>query len=186
MGVVPGGGFRLIALSSLAEHGNPQIDSDVRPRERSEAPNEAGREPFAAIVLSDVEPDEIDERPPLPIAGESQPGIGETADNDAEVIVTGFVCSRGHFNSPDAAYCGVCGIAMVQLTRRPVEDIRPPLGYLVVDDGSTFLVNRDYVVGREPEPTPACSRVEPRRSSSPTETRSSLAYTRASCLTDGK
>ena len=89
------------------------------------------------------------------MAGETDPVLEHAAQEDRGVIVTGNRCSRGHFTSPDGAYCGVCGIAMVQLTRRPVEDVRPPLGYLVLDDGKTFLIDRDYVIGREPGRDPS-------------------------------
>jgi hypothetical protein len=74
---------------------------------------------------------------------------GDAATDD--VLATGFLCSRGHFNGPNTAYCCNCGISMVQLTRTPVQGARPPLGYIVLDDGSTFSLDRGYVIGREPE-----------------------------------
>ncbi len=61
------------------------------------------------------------------------------------------MCSRGHFNNPESLYCSVCGIGLLQRTRLPVQGVRPPLGYLVLDDGATYILDRDYVVGREPE-----------------------------------
>jgi pSer/pThr/pTyr-binding forkhead associated (FHA) protein len=40
---------------------------------------------------------------------------------------------------------------MVQQTHNLVTGPRPPLGVLVWDDASTYRLDRDYVVGREPE-----------------------------------
>jgi pSer/pThr/pTyr-binding forkhead associated (FHA) protein len=39
---------------------------------------------------------------------------------------------------------------MVQQTHNLVEGPRPPLGVLVLDDGSTYVVDRDIVIGRDP------------------------------------
>ena len=66
------------------------------------------------------------------------------------VIVQGIVCSRDHFNNPAAAFCMVCGISMVHVTHNLVPGPRPTLGFVVFDDGSTFGLDRNYVVGREP------------------------------------
>lgn len=66
------------------------------------------------------------------------------------VIVQGIVCSREHFNNPAAAFCMVCGISMVHVTHNLVPGPRPTLGFVVFDDGSTFGLDRNYVVGREP------------------------------------
>jgi hypothetical protein len=69
------------------------------------------------------------------------------------VIVHGIVCSRDHFNNPAAAFCMVCGISMVHVTHNLVPGPRPTLGFVVFDDGSTFGLDRNYVVGREPGET---------------------------------
>ena len=39
---------------------------------------------------------------------------------------------------------------MAQLTKAPRKGKRPPLGVLVLDDGSVFQLDADYVIGREP------------------------------------
>jgi pSer/pThr/pTyr-binding forkhead associated (FHA) protein len=44
---------------------------------------------------------------------------------------------------------------MVQRTLNLVDGPRPPLGVIVFDDGSTFTLDSDYVLGREPENDPA-------------------------------
>jgi hypothetical protein len=139
-GTVPGAGIRIGLPRSAAPAAPPPGD-------------------FVSIVLADAEPEE--EREPLPIlvavtddgggpAPTPAPPEPEPEAKLGQVMVTGRLCARGHFTSPDANYCGICGIAMVQLTHRPVRDVRPPLGYLVLDDGATFVLDRDYVIGREP------------------------------------
>lgn len=65
--------------------------------------------------------------------------------------VMGVQCKNAHFNDPSVAYCAVCGISMTQVTRVPVPGIRPPLGVLVLDDGTMLPLERDHVVGRVPK-----------------------------------
>lgn len=67
-----------------------------------------------------------------------------------EALVDGVLCARNHFNDPNVQYCRQCGIAMVQLTQRIQKGPRPPLGVLLLDDGTGFTLDKDYVVGREP------------------------------------
>ncbi|MGV9663552.1 FHA domain-containing protein [Nocardia niigatensis] len=66
------------------------------------------------------------------------------------VKVLGFKCARAHPSDPRAAFCTVCGMPVDQ-TQPPAEVIRPPLGMLVLDDGMTYMVAADAVVGRDPE-----------------------------------
>jgi len=66
------------------------------------------------------------------------------------VMVKGVSCSRGHFNPPGAKYCSSCGTSMVHLTLKLVDGPRPPLGILVLSDGSVVPVDSDLVIGREP------------------------------------
>jgi hypothetical protein len=70
-------------------------------------------------------------------------------------MVWGIHCKRGHFNNPDARYCRMCGTHMVHQRRDPVLGPRPVLGFLVLDDGATFKLDADYLIGREPELDPA-------------------------------
>jgi hypothetical protein len=67
------------------------------------------------------------------------------------VMVLGINCSQGHHNHPDAVYCSQCGTKMgVHHTTVLTNGPRPPLGVLVVDDGTTYSLNEDLVIGREP------------------------------------
>jgi len=89
-------------------------------------------------------------REPLPLGAEP---LGDQALSPAEglaPIVMGIYCKNGHFDDPEARYCAVCGIGMAQLTKVPQEGRRPPLGVLVLDDGSVCQLDTDYVIGREP------------------------------------
>ncbi len=66
------------------------------------------------------------------------------------VLVDGAMCARMHFNAPEAMLCRECGLSMPEDTRDMRHQPRPPLGLLLVDDGRGFILDRDYVIGREP------------------------------------
>ena len=66
------------------------------------------------------------------------------------VLVDGALCARMHFNPPDALFCRECRASMREVTRNIRRQPRPPLGVLLVDDGRGYLLDRDYVIGREP------------------------------------
>jgi hypothetical protein len=87
-------------------------------------------------------------RPPQPVAPEVAPAAHPVDDHSVEVL--GVYCKNGHFNDPAARYCAICGISMAQLTLLPRPGPRPPLGVLVLDDGSIFSIDTDYVIGRSP------------------------------------
>lgn len=104
---------------------------------------------FSSVSLSDPLPAEALQ--PLPLA---QAAPAAATDGEAGAVsgveVLGYRCKRDHFNDPDTRFCSSCGIAMGQVTNILVPGIRPPLGILVFDDGSVFVLDSDYVVGREP------------------------------------
>jgi FHA domain len=91
-------------------------------------------------------------RPPLPVAGAKvaapRPGA---RDQPSHVVVKGFRCSRNHLNDPRVSFCSVCGIRMDQRTGILVDGRRPPLGLLVLDIGATFVLDDNYLLGRNPE-----------------------------------
>ena len=91
-------------------------------------------------------------RTPLPVPG--HPGSPGPVEVDDVPQVQGFLCSRGHLNDPRGLFCGVCGIRMSDRTGVLTIGRRPPLGLFVFDDGSTFTVDADYLLGREPEIDP--------------------------------
>ncbi|PXX70876.1 FHA domain-containing protein [Nocardia tenerifensis] len=74
------------------------------------------------------------------------------------VVVKGFKCARDHLNDPRVSFCAVCGIRMDQLTCVLTDGVRPPLGLLLLDDGTSFVLDNDCVLGREPEHAEAVAR----------------------------
>ena len=128
-GVVAGGGFVLALAGAIS------------------APPPAGvRIVNLATAAAPVRP---------PLAGGSAAEAAPAPAAAEKVIVDGVLCTRGHFNSPEAAYCSMCGISMQQQTHYVVQRPRPPLGILVLDDGTVFPVDGDYVLGGAPEADPA-------------------------------
>jgi hypothetical protein len=98
--------------------------------------------------------DPVVPQPRQPVAEAGPVGVIAPQVGPAEpepVRVIGVYCKKEHFNDPKVAYCTVCGIAMAQATRLPVMGVRPPLGVLVLDDGTMFPLVRDHVLGRTPE-----------------------------------
>ncbi|MFI5777207.1 FHA domain-containing protein [Nocardia sp. NPDC051570] len=73
------------------------------------------------------------------------------------VKVLGFRCARAHPSDPRSAFCTVCGMPVDQ-TQQPAEVVRPPLGLLLLDDGMTYLLAADAVLGRDPEHSEAVGR----------------------------
>ncbi|MFF3224908.1 FHA domain-containing protein [Nocardia suismassiliense] len=73
------------------------------------------------------------------------------------VKVMGFKCARAHPSDPRAAFCTVCGMPVDQ-TQPLIEVVRPPLGMLILDDGITFVLAADAVIGRDPEHSDAAQR----------------------------
>jgi hypothetical protein len=114
--------------------------------------NRAETRDFQSVLLLGVDPPPaLTGRRPLPIEGRVEvaddAGTGPGGD---EVTVEGVRCARNHHNDPQALYCSRCGIKMLQGSRHLVEGVRPSLGVLTLDDGSTYPVRQDLVVGREP------------------------------------
>ncbi|MGQ4615785.1 FHA domain-containing protein [Nocardia sp. R7R-8] len=96
----------------------------------------------------------------VPSAGVVADALGSTGSNTLghRVIVQGFQCARHHHNDPRVSFCAVCGIRMDQLTCVLSEGVRPPLGVLLLDDGTSFVLDSDCVLGREPEHSEAVAR----------------------------
>ena len=86
------------------------------------------------------------------------------------------MCARMHFNPPDAMFCWECGLSMDEVPRNLQRQPRPPLGVLLVDDGRGFILDRNYVIGREPllDGEVAAGRAAPLRISDPKGTVSRL------------
>jgi hypothetical protein len=93
---------------------------------------------------------EMPSRDPLPLGAEppdaKHPGLIEMPAASVE----GIYCKNGHFNDPEAQFCAICGISMGKLMKIRQQGKRPPLGVLILDDGSVCQLDADYVIGREP------------------------------------
>jgi len=99
---------------------------------------------FQSVLLDDLDDDEFE---PLPIV-EDPSQVGPAR---AQVEVAGVYCKNRHFNDPRQLFCAVCGINMVQQTPVLVNGQRPPLGVVVLDDGSVFQLDGPYLLGRDPD-----------------------------------
>jgi len=113
---------------------------------------EAETPPAQFVSVSLSEPLPAEELQPLPVARPNGSAGPEPAESGVEVH--GILCSRQHFNDPNARFCSSCGISMVHQTHNLVTGVRPPLGILVLDDGAAFVLDGDFVIGREPDGHP--------------------------------
>ncbi len=99
---------------------------------------------FQSVLIGDLDDDEFE---PLPLVDD--PSVIEAA-GPAKEEVRGVYCKNRHFNDPRQLFCAVCGINMVQQTPVLVNGVRPPLGVVVLDDGSVFQLDTPYLLGRDP------------------------------------
>lgn len=129
-------------------------------------------EPLPVAAVESVPPAPVAEDPataaPVPIppapvpaaaaepvaAAEQEPAAAEQESVESGqqgAQVRGVRCPVDHHNHPNASYCSQCGRKMgVNLTTVLVMGERPPLGLLIVDDGTTIPLAADVVVGRDP------------------------------------
>lgn len=129
----------LAARLAETQLGRPAPD----PRAAMTPPHGAAAEPPVPPALSDPELERRLE--------------ATTRATSLTVRVVGFKCARAHPSDPRSAFCTVCGMPVDQ-TQPPSDVVRPPLGMLVLDDGTTFLLTSDAVIGRDPENSDAARR----------------------------
>lgn len=149
----------------------PVPTARIEQEPRSHAPTERDITPAAGPAGADETAtaaptallDSVDDRPagrPRPSTGtnpaprpdpELQRRLEATAKATALTVkVLGFKCARAHPSDPRSAFCTVCGMPVDQ-TQALIEVVRPPLGMLVLDDGMTYMLAADAVLGRDPE-----------------------------------
>jgi hypothetical protein len=128
----------------------PRADAPRTDVPRAEARPAAGPEIRQTAV--DVLPVLDGGHPPtLDTPGTGVPGPAQPGPAGPEpVLVDGVLCASGHFNDPAAWSCRDCGLGLDQSPRRFDRRPRPSLGELVMDDGTRFPLDADYVLGREP------------------------------------
>jgi hypothetical protein len=132
----------------------PEADQYHPPTEKSQVPDFgaalAAEQPGAAVPVREATgPAEL---PPSPDADTPLDVLGAAADAP---IVLGVYCKNGHFGDPKARSCVVCGVSRGRRGPAPQPGPRPPLGALVLDDGSALELSTDCVVGREPAQDPS-------------------------------
>ncbi|TQM33133.1 FHA domain-containing protein [Nocardia bhagyanarayanae] len=134
---------------------------------RAPEPVDGGHGRASSPIRRDSGPEHSPGRPPsrtidseraAPGPGrESEPAVSHGA-GERRVIVKGYKCARQHHNDPRVSFCAVCGIRMDQLTCVLTDGERPPLGLLLLDDGTSYVLDSDCVLGREPDHSEAARR----------------------------
>lgn len=103
-----------------------------------------GHPPRQRIDLRQVGPS----AQPLPDSQSPAPPVA------GQPVVPGVRCRNGHFNHPASPVCHYCGTVLTDANRTQVSGSRPPLGVLIVDDGSTYVLDQGYVIGTDPSGDP--------------------------------
>ncbi|WP_051027069.1 FHA domain-containing protein [Nocardia higoensis] len=144
-----------------SEPGTPAPDRAGHP-EREPTEREGPRRAVRDSTSADSGPSAID--PDLaetlaPASGRERVAAAQPpGDRGPAAVVKGVECARGHLNDPRVSCCAVCGIRLDPRTDVLVDGVRPPLGVLVLDDGTSYVLDSDCVLGREPEHAGAVSR----------------------------
>ncbi|MTK34802.1 FHA domain-containing protein, partial [Nocardia seriolae] len=134
------------STGAAAVPGDPELTADTEGLNLHHAPTETAGPSETSGTNPAPKPD-----PDL------QRRLEQTAKANALTVkVLGFKCARAHPSDPRAAFCTVCGMPVDQ-TQHVAEVIRPPLGMLVLDDGMTYMVAADALVGRDPDPAAAAT-----------------------------
>jgi hypothetical protein len=118
-------------------------------------PDDAPPPDFIPVpAFADQAGGEMPQRDPLPPDTEASEandlGLTEMPSEMPSAMVEGVYCANGHFNDPETDYCAVCGMGMSQPPQMRQKGDRPPLGVLILGDGSVCQLDADYVIGREP------------------------------------
>lgn len=127
----------------LAQHGTSRVEGQ---RRRAAAPT--------LVPPSDDIPETGDADADLANARTQVSAVDVSAVQPvAQLQIHGLLCPNGHINDPRLQLCARCGIRIDRMTGALVQGPRPPLGLLVIDDGATYVVSSDLLIGRDPEPT---------------------------------
>ena len=70
------------------------------------------------------------------------------APRAGEEVVEGITCRNGHFCHPSLRYCLLCGDQLRSMGVDHVFGVRPPVGVLILADGTTHVVDRDLLLTR--------------------------------------
>jgi hypothetical protein len=158
-GVVPARAIQLSARQPAESDAIPPVPEPVLPPPpmamvpddpTSEVPADEPSTPPA--TLASLVPPSVP-RPALALVPDA-PEDHQPERHADGVLVEGIPCSRDHINDPKAVFCAACGISLIHRTHNVVVGQRPPLGFLVADDGVSYSLDRGYVVGRQPGDDP--------------------------------
>jgi FHA domain len=141
----------------------PEADHSHPPTGKSEIPDhpptgKAEIPDFGAALAAEQASAAVPPREATGAAGLPLPAADTPVDDlgaAAAPIVLGVYCKNGHFGDPKARSCVVCGVSRGRRGPAPQPGPRPPLGALVLDDGSALELSTDCVVGREPALDPS-------------------------------
>jgi FHA domain len=157
-GVVAADGFSLRVVSARTPWDAPS----TAPGRAAEA---AAAMSLAKAAAAPSASDTRDQPRPMPLefadtgvvslaaGGASRADAAQTRTDPRSVTVKGLAWPRGHFNDPRARFCASCGAEMHQ-TSVLTEDVRPPLGVLVMSDGSYHTLVTSLIFGRDPDDDP--------------------------------
>ncbi|HEY3606101.1 MAG TPA: hypothetical protein VGL06_01310, partial [Pseudonocardiaceae bacterium] len=95
--------------------------------------------------LAELRSPRVSSDPPAAGPADSVAGVGRPTTATAP-LVEGARCPNGHFGSANARYCTVCGAATPASATSGVWGPRPPLGVLILADGSTRVLDQDLAV----------------------------------------
>jgi hypothetical protein len=95
--------------------------------------------------LAELRSPRVPSEPPAADAPDGVVGMPRPAGTTAP-LVEGVLCANGHFGSANARYCAVCGTATPTSATPGVWGPRPPLGVLILADGSTRVLDGDLSV----------------------------------------
>ncbi|NOX29900.1 MAG: FHA domain-containing protein [Actinobacteria bacterium] len=85
------------------------------------------------------------------LGGHDGPDVSQLQQYEVPVEVLGVMSPKGFFNHPEARYCSRSGVKIgASHTRSFVKGVRPALGVITFDDGLTFTVQWNTVIGRDP------------------------------------
>jgi len=154
-GTLEAGWLQVTVGGTVAEEVSAPLEAapvaHAEPADPPATPPFAASIPETAVVPEPVAPQPEPVAPqPEPVGAEPEP-VGAGPAPAGPIMVLGVACSQGHHNHPDAVYCSQCGTKMgVHHTTVLLNGPRPPLGVLVIDDGTTYSLSQDLVIGREP------------------------------------
>jgi len=128
----------------------PRLAWDASPAAGARAPAAIDETQGADSLITDLtdHADAADELTDEHAPDARQPELHEHTDERPEV--RGVYCRNDHFNDARQLICAVCAVNIIPEAAIPTSAPPPPLGALVLDDGSVFDLDEEYVIGREP------------------------------------